>query len=512
MNTVAIVYNTLIIGAIIAIHAGLYKIFEKAGEKGWKALVPFLNYWVLLEITGKPKWWFIWAFIPIVNLVIPFLILIEIAKSFGHPGLGHQTLAMLFPYVYLPWLGFSKKERYEGPGAELYRNVKKPTWREWADAIVFALIAATFIRTFFVEAYKIPTASMEKTLLVGDHLFVSKFHYGARFPMTPIAFPLAHHTLPLLNTKAYVDWIQLPYYRLPGFTHVKAGDIVVFNFPAGDTVVKAQQEMSYYNLKRLRGGLDYKPDELTWRPVDKRENYVKRCVAAAGDTILIRDADIYLNGVLQPTPPMAQFAYRITTKLPLGNNFFEEYGLLRSDVSGPSQMPGHSGYMYLIHTTISNIERIKKLGFVKDVQRVTGEKRAEFKYNLLYPHDYEKYPWDLDNFGPVWVPKKGTTIPLNDETWLFYKRCMTAYEHNEVKRKDGKFFINGKEASEYTFEQNYYWMMGDNRHRSLDSRYWGFVPEDHVVGTPWFIWFSTDPDKSGLIESIRWNRIMKFVR
>lgn len=512
MNTVVLAYDAFILLTVIAIHIGLWRIFQKAGFAGWKAIVPFLNYWVLLEVVGKPRWWFIWAFVPIINLVIPFLLLVEICKSFKNPGLGHQALAMMFPYVYLPWLGYSKGQQYAGQGVHLYKGIKKPAWREWADAIVFALIAATFIRTFFVEAYKIPTSSMEKTLLVGDHLFVSKFHYGARFPMTPLAFPLAHHTIPVLNVKAYLTWIDLPYYRLPGFTDLQANDIVVFNFPAGDTVVTAKQDMSYNNLRRLRGGQDFRSRELTTRPVDKRENYVKRCVAAAGDSLLIVDGDIYLDGKRAEMPATVQYGYNVQTNTPMGNRFYQEFDLLKSDVAGPRQLSEGQGFLYRIHTTIANIEKIKELPLVKSVKRVVGEYRDEFEYDILFPHDHQKYNWDLDNFGPVWIPKEGETIELNENTWPVYQRCISVYEDNEVRQRDGKFFINGEETGTYTFKMNYYWMMGDNRHRSLDSRYWGFVPEDHVVGTPWFVWLSLDPDKGGIPGSIRWNRILNFTR
>ncbi len=513
MNSVEITYYSYILLSFAAIHIGLYRIFEKAGEKGWQALVPVLNYWVLLRIVGRPKWWLILAFVPVVNLVVPFLLLVDICKSFGKDGLGAQTLAMLLPNVYLPYIGFHNATRYEGQGVELYKGVKKGAGREWADAIIFALIAATFVRTLFIEAYKIPTSSMERTMLIGDHLFVSKFHYGARLPITPIAFPLAHHTMPLINTKAYTDLIQLPYFRLPGITSLQRNDVVVFNFPEGDTVVINRQNESYYDLLRQRNGRRYPSSEITVRPLDKRENYVKRCVAVAGDTLQIIKGRVHINGEPGYVPPLSQFAYRIISKTPLNSLFYDQLNLRASESRQIEVLPDGHGIEYVLNASAEAAEKMKSMPVISMVEMLEGIQYPAFKNDALFPNNYDNYPWDLDNYGPIWIPKKGATVTLTPTTMPLYKRIIQEYEGHDLDIRNGKVYIDGVETTTYTIEQNYYWMMGDNRHASQDSRFWGFVPEDHIVGKPWFIWFSreTEGDK-GLFESIRWNRFMQFIK
>jgi signal peptidase I len=444
MTTVELIYYAFFFLAIIAFHIGLWRIFEKAGYVGWHALVPVLNYWVLLKVVGKPKWWLILYFIPIVNLVVPFLLIIEVCKSFGKLSLGAHTLAMLFPYGYFPYLGFSRSVEYKGPGAIIYKGVRKSPVREWGDAIVFALIAATFIRTFFVEAYKIPTSSMERSMLVGDHLFVSKFHYGARFPITPLAFPLAHHTLPVLNTKAYWDVIQLPYFRFPALMQVKRNDAVVFNFPEGDTVVIAKQDQSYYDLVAMRNGQRFPADQITVRPVDKKENYVKRCVAVAGDTLEIREAQLFINGKPANEPEKIQFTYRVVTSQPLNERFFEQLDLRMSESGGGGSLPGDHGLEYYINASPKAAERMKQMTFVKQVDLIQGTKSPEFAKGILFPNDYKRYPWDLDNYGPVWIPKKGVTIDLTMDNLPFYKRVIKEYEGHTLEVKDGQIWIDGQ--------------------------------------------------------------------
>jgi signal peptidase I len=501
------IYYSYIIITFILIHAGLWKIFTKAGHDGWKAIIPFYNYYISLKIVGKPNWWLIWVFIPIINMVIPFLLFVEFCKSFGKDGFWIQTASMLFPYVVLPYIGFKKEIEYLGPTSELKKE-KRSTGREWADAIMFALIAATFIRTFFVEPYKIPTPSMEGAMLVGDHLFVSKFHYGARFPMTPIAFPLAHHTMPLIGIKAFVGFVQLPYFRLPALQKVHRNDIVVFNFPEGDTVVINQQDKSYYGLLRQRNGQRFPSSQITVRPVDKMDNYVKRCVAVAGDTFEVRDAKVYINGKIGFQPPDMQLSYSVYSSEPISDAAFTRLDIAMSDVqSGQGTHPkyGHV-FQYNFSTTNENIEKIKSYPAILEAKPAELSKEF-FKNGTLFPNDPKYFnDYTLDNYGPLVIPKKGVTVKLKPNNISIYRRLIRVYEHNDLEIRNGKLFINGKETDEYTFKYDYYFMMGDNRHNSLDSRYWGFVPETHVVGKPWFVFFSWDQVKG----KVRWDRFMKL--
>jgi len=510
-STVATVYWIVFIVTAVAIQAGLWGVFVKAGQPGWKSLIPVYNYWICIHIVEKPKWWLILIVVPVVNLVMPIVLIIEFCKYFGRPGLGWQTLGMLVPFVILPYFGFSPKVKF----GKLKQVKKKTRAMEWAEAIVFALIAATFIRTFFIEAYKIPTPSMEGSLLVGDHLFVSKFHYGARFPLTPIAFPLAHHTMPLLGTKAYVEWIKLPYFRFPGLQTIHRNDVVVFNFPEGDTVVISNQAPSYYDLKR-RGGR-YTMDQLTVRPLDKKENYVKRCVAIPGDVLEVRNGQLFINGEPGWNPPGMQFLYTLRASQPLPQEFFMSRGI--TDV-GPPNSP-HSGvFEYPIHTSPEKAEQLRQLPVIRSVDITFSDTGSVFfsiyhtewrEYSQLFPNT-KTFQFTPNNFGPINIPKKGTTVTLDRMSLPFYKRVIAIYEGSKLEELDGRIIINGVETNEYTFKLDYYFMMGDNRHNSQDSRFWGFVPETHIVGKPWFIWFSWDKNAKGIINKIRWNRLFSSVK
>jgi signal peptidase I len=363
------------------------------------------------------------------------------------------------------------------------KKKKKSPTREWADAIIFAVIAATLIRTLFIEAYTIPTPSMERSLLVGDFLFVSKVNYGARTPMTPIAFPFAHHTMPILGTKAYWDGVKLPYYRLPGLSDVKKGDVVVFNYPM-------EADSPYY------------------RPVDKRENYIKRCQGTPGDTVSLVDAQVYVNGKAAPNPPGEQTDYTITTNgMEMNPQILEDL-----NVSNYENIPFPT-------MTKDAAAKLKSFSNVKSVTPNIKPRGLADPFNAVFPAAYPKYAlspqngafnWNVDNYGPIIIPKKGWTIKLDSLTMPLYGRAIEVYENNKVQIVGKDVMINGKKADNYTFKMNYYWMMGDNRHDSADSRYWGFVPEDHIVGKALFIWMSWD-DNASFFNKIRWSRLFRGI-
>ncbi len=380
---------------------------------------------------------------------------------------------------------------------------KKSKVREWTDAFIFAVIAATIIRVFFIEAYTIPSGSMERSLLVGDFLFVSKVNYGARLPITPVAFPFAHHTMPLTGTKAYWDGVQFKYRRLPGLQKIKRNDVVVFNLPVGDTVALEDQETSYYKLIREQGWQKVNSQyTITSRPIDKRENIIKRCIGIAGDTVSMKSGLVFINGKPAPLNGNGKMPYRIQFKsddvnlkplLDLGLNI--------------NEMRQLNANTYTAFATMAMVEKMKQLDFVQAV--VLDVKPATQDDGDLFPVD-PHYKWNADNFGPLVIPKKGMTIQLDSLNMPIYYRAIRTYEGNQVEKGKNGWLINGKPATSYTFKMDYYWMMGDNRHNSIDSRYWGFLPEDHVVGKALFIWMSFDGEGSWF-NKIRWSRLFKGI-
>jgi len=380
---------------------------------------------------------------------------------------------------------------------------------EWVDAIIFAVIAATIIKMFFIEAYTIPTSSMEKSMMVGDYLFVSKTAYGPKMPNTPVSFPFVHHTMPLSTTmKSFSTIINNPYRRIAGFGKVKNDDVVVFNFPEGDTVsVTLQQTSSYYELVRLYGRDRVWSDKRTfgdiiYRPVDKRENYIKRCIGIPGDSIRIVSGMVYVNGKPQKEIPGIQYKYLINTNgTAINNAALEKLDITRSEIE-------ESDTRYILPLTAEQFKKMDTWKFIQSKERSLFP--ADYSDPALFPHD-PKFSWNLDNFGPIWIPKKGVTINLSVENLPLYKRIIDVYEENDLHVKDGTIYINGTAASTYTFKMDYFWMMGDNRNNSADSRYWGFVPEDHVVGKASFVWLSLDKNKN-FLSSIRWNRFFRGVK
>lgn len=444
---------------------------------------------------------------------------------------------------FIPW-GFWKKSK----------NSAVRTVMEWVDAIVFALIAVYFINTFFFQNYQIPTSSLEKSLLVGDFLFVSKINYGARSPMTPFSFPLTQHTLPFFNTKSYLEKPQVEYKRLAGLGSVKRGDIVVFNFPAGDTVASNLEQKDYYTLcaedSYGREGVisnKEKYGNIIYRPVDRRENYVKRCIGLPGETIEIKNSNTYIDGKLVANPENMQLYYYVQTDGSfISESVFDELGISRDDyatIDSKGNVLQHNvldptryfradslqlanagfiaknksfGLVYILPLTNQMRKELETKPFILSVVKVENDSRKETKPNgdvvslpIIYPVTYPTM-WTQNNYGPLWIPKKGETIRFDDNVDFkvaAYNRCIRNYEGNKFEYRDGKVYINGKEETSYTFKYDYYFMMGDNRDNSADSRFWGFVPEDHIVGEPIFIWLSLDKYKTWFNGKIRWDRI-----
>ncbi len=509
----------LFIATLVAGLIGLYGMFRKAGIAPWKALIPLYNTWCMVEKMQLKRIWFFLQLIPIVGQFITIWICIKFVEHFGRFGFFHHALTVLVPFIYFPYLGFSDNERYAG--IAVVNNYRKGALREWIDAAAFAIVAATIIRTFVFEAYTIPTPSMEKTLLVNDFLFVSKFSYGPRIPNTPLAIPFMHNTIMGTNTKSYVEWIHLPYIRWFA-KPVRRNDVVVFNFPVNDTLINDEvnfgSRITYYQEVRRRmideqisedearrRVWDQYGDEIITRPVDKRENFIKRCVAIAGDTLQIKNKIVYINNVAEPLPEYHEFKYDVTTTAPLDPDQLNAIGIqFNMDDENKNQVHQLQINLYEISMTDGEKASLKMLPMVKDIEPMVPGPGDKSPY--LFPFQGAGIEnWTVDNYGPMWIPKKGVTIPLTPDNVIRYKRCIAVYEGNKFEEKNGQYFINGTPATTYTFKMDYYWMMGDNRHNSLDSRFWGFVPEDHVVGKASLIWFSYN-------HGPRWSRIFMKIK
>ena len=460
-----------------------------------------------------------WAkFAVVLTLYIAFLIWV---KSW----LG----IIVIPFIYDVYI--TKKIKWQW-----WKDAEKPVKfvMSWVDALVFALVAVYFINLFFFQNYVIPSSSLEKSLLTGDYLFVSKVSYGPRIPETPLTMPLTQHTLPVVDCKSYSEWPHWEYRRVKGLGKVELNDIVVFNYPAGDTLCSAPQYQSYdyYGMCYSIGYQIYtqrpNPDslsamdrikyfntiyeagreelrrnqqeygEITTRPTDRRENYVKRCVGLPGQTLQIKNRIVYLDGKANKEPENVQYSYYVKLRQRLPEEMLKELGISNEDLLSLNS----AGYMPLTKRAVAMLSQRKDL--VESIEINTDASDLE-----IYPLNGNKH-WTRDNYGPIWIPAKGKSINITLDNIAVYERPIRVYEGNDLKITDGKIFINGKEAKSYTFKMDYYWMMGDNRHNSADSRYWGFVPEDHIVGKPIFIWWSSDPDRNGF-SGIRWNRLFRFV-
>jgi signal peptidase I len=474
-------------------RTGLFFMFRKAGIQGWLAFVPVLSWWHWLKLVQRPWYYLIYLLIPAVNVIAGFTITIDLLRSFGQFRFWQQCLGVLLPFIYWPYIGTRKDVTYLGAShseefKKKYMPTKNGVVREWADALFFAVYVAGMIRGLYVEAYKIPTPSMEGNLMVGDYLFVSRMDYGVRIPMTPIAIPLAHQDL--LGMKAYSTLLELPYMRLPGWRTVKNNDPVVFNYPMDEE-----------------------------HPIDKQQNYIKRCIGIPGDSLQIIQRKVYINGKPLPAIGNQQYSYYFRLKEPLSQQLVDAYALY--DIYPNTDMP--KGYEYILHLSDAQYQRMKAEPVVDTCYMQPKVGSAD-----LFPQKPELFNWTLDNYGPIYIPRKGAVITLTARNFYLYERVIRLYEgHPEYELSpDGtKVLVNGTEtATSYTFQQDYYWMMGDNRHNSLDSRYWGFVPETNVVGPPLFVFFSIrerrmlDP-MSGFVDEqkngfggIRWNRLFMPIR
>lgn len=465
---------------------GLYLLFRKAGKQGWEAIVPFYREYILAQLTGRPTWWVFLLIVPIVNIFIFYGLYLDFIKSFGKRRFWENAAAVLVPFIVLPLWGKDPLVKYLGkantPEFREKYPYKKSVGREWADAIIFATVAATLIRGFLIEAYMIPTGSMERSLLVGDFLFVSKLNYGPRVPMTPIAFPFAHHTMPVTGGKAYSEFIQLPYKRLPGFQTIKRNDVVVFNYPM-------------------------EADEPFNRPVDKRENYIKRAIGIPGDVVEMQEGVIKVNGETGFTNDNFQMAYVIFTE-PNGLNRRRLIDL-RLELDEINSSPDQG--IYLIHMTKEEAEMVAEWPTVKEIRANIFDPADDSPSVQAFPFYETDKVWNYDNFGPIKVPEKGWTVQLDSSTFPLYKRAISVYEGHQVEEREDGFYIDGTKNDSYTFQMDYYWMMGDNRHNSLDSRGWGFVPEDHIVGKALFVWMSWD-EYGTFLSKIRWNRLFMGIR
>ncbi|MEY2670464.1 MAG: hypothetical protein RLZZ577_780 [Bacteroidota bacterium] len=463
---------------------GTWKLYVSAGRKSWEAAIPVYNAIVLLKIIGRPSWWTILLFLPIINLIIFPVIWVETLRSFGKNATVDKVLGVATFGLYIAYISYTQKLHYTSDRSTETVNKTADT----ISSLLFAIVVATFVHTYFIQPFTIPTSSLEKTLLVGDFLFVSKVNYGARTPMTTVALPMVHDTIPLTKKKSYLTWPELPYFRLPGFQKVERNDIVVFNWPI-DTVYKFRDQ----------SGLRVD------KPIDKKSNYVKRCVGVPGDQFEIKDGIVFVNGkeLILPERARPQFSYKVALDGKTPIDF--EYLLQDMDITdGAGFMDAEKrDTLFIAALTAANAERLQQIPGITGVQKIISKEVEPG----IFPHINK---WNRDNFGPIYIPQQGKTVTLNLETLPFYKAIITDYEKNDLKVTGSEIRINGKIATSYTFQQNYYWMMGDNRHNSEDSRYWGYVPENHIVGKPTFIWMSYDSNAKGL-KKIRWERLFTIV-
>ncbi|MBS3915485.1 MAG: signal peptidase I [Bacteroidetes bacterium] len=507
--------------AFLLTRIGLAVLFKKAGENPVFAFIPILSWWYWIKIVDRPKWYMIGMVIPCVNILFSFNITLDLLRSFGQNKFWQQLVGTVLTFIYLPYMAFQKDLKYlGGAGNAEWRKknvVRTRAWREWADALLFALYVAGGMRALYFDLYQIPTPSMESNLMVGDFLVVSRAKVGMRIPMTPITIPVLAHK-DLMGIKAYSDLVELPYMRLPGWYTVKNNDVIVFNWPA-----------------------DPPNAEGVELPVDKKDHYVKRCVGIPGDSLKVVGGQVYVNGKAQAKIGRQQKRYLLLMKEEMTQDFLLDHEL--GDYRIPQEyetrrildaLIAHklkAAPVVYIYTWPENAAEIKndkaRVRFITEWTAVDPkEKGSVFPNNQVEDGNY--YMWDMNDYGPIYLPKRGDKIQLNKFNWSYYKLAVNAYEKANVEFKDDKFYHNGVEIQSYTFKYGYYWMMGDNRYNSSDSRFWGYVPEDHVVGKPLFTFFSLkkvigiddlNQPKNGIhggemlydVKGIRWNRIFRGI-
>lgn len=502
----------LVIVYKLLLWLSLQGVFTAYGKNPALVLVPFYGEWLWIRLL-KLKWYayFPFLFLPFIHVFVFWLLCVETSYGYRRRKVWECFCACAFFFIYFPLLHFRNKETFTC--AKDLPPVKKSPAREWFDTIVFALIAVLIIHAFYFKGYVIPSSSMEKSLNVGDFLFVSKVAYGPRVPQTVFSFPFVQHTLPLTTDKpSYLTWLELPYHRLPGFRKVKHNDVIVFNFPDGDTVSSVwQSNISYNTLVKEVGRNRVWNDKanfgrITYRPVDRRENFVKRCIGLPGDTLRIKDRQVFINGKEAENPEYLQYNYRILpSPAVVTKRTWQELGVSDDDLKTLFQ-PG-AGSVPLTNRMVQALEKIPGVESVQPVVEPEG-----LGDGRLFPYSPEDYAWNIDNYGPVRIPAKGDTLLLDARNIVLYERLITIYENNTLEiRPDGQILINGEARETYVCKMDYYWAMGDNRHNSADSRFWGFVPEDHLVGKAFFVWFSWNKDATGF-KKVRWNKVMRVIR
>ena len=521
----------LFIAIVQLIHFfGTWKLYQKAGFKSWQAAIPVYNAIVLMQIINRPKWWVVMLFIPIINLIIFPVVWVEIARSFGKNSTTDTLLTLLSFGLYIYVINYRNQSDY----IENRSLQPRTAFGEWFSSILFAVVIATLVHTYFIQPYIIPTGSLEKTLLTGDFLFVSKYHYGARVPQTAVSFPMVHDTIPVAKIRSYLKNPEIPYMRLPRLQKIKRNEIVVFSWPA-DTVRQF-----------------FKKEARVDKPIDKKSNYVKRCVAIPGDTLEIIDGIIHINGEQTVLPDRAKPLYGYTaysktgisarelikqgindltrrfriendiTQQQLNALFANKINVIRQGdmliaITGSRGIP--RSLIRKERLRVTELRETKKTVFLTldEANSLTNNISLDSlvrninqtkTYNTnFFPNDI-RYNWNEDNFGPIVMPKQGITVVITRENIALYKKLIRDYENKSLEEINGTYYIDGKATDTYTFEKDYFWMMGDNRHRSEDSRFWGFVPDNHIVGKPIFIWMSIDGINDGISNwKVRWDRV-----